>query len=47
MGSRRPRTFDKRRMRKLFASKGEKVTGERRKLLKEFLILLLTKILFG
>jgi hypothetical protein len=46
MGSRRLRTFDKRMM-KLFVSKGEKVTGDRRKLRKEFLILLLTKYYSG
>jgi len=47
MGSRRLRTFDKRRMRKLFVSKGEKVTGDRRELRKDFLILLLTKYYSG
>jgi len=41
MGSRRLRTFDKRMM-MIFMSKGEKVTGDQRKLRKEFLILLLT-----
>jgi hypothetical protein len=47
MGSRRLRTFDKRMMRKLFVCEGEKVTGDRRKLRKEFLILLLTKYYSG
>jgi hypothetical protein len=46
MGSRRLRMLDK-RMRKLFVSKGEKVTGDRRKLRKEFLILLLAKCYSG
>jgi hypothetical protein len=46
MGSRRLRTFDKRMM-KLFVSKGVKVTGDRRKLRKMFLILLLTKYYWG
>ena len=43
MGSRRLRTFDKRMLMKLFMSKREKVAGDRRKLCKDFLILLLTK----
>jgi len=46
MGNRRLRTFD-RRMMKLFVSKGEKVTGNRRKMRKEFLILLLSKYYSG
>jgi len=46
VGSGRLRTLDKRMM-KLFVSNGEKVTGDRRKRHKDFLILLLTKYYSG